>query len=100
MVGAHEGGAPATPIGDREKCMRTRGLLTRLMATVAALVIPTLMLVAAPAAMAAASPSPSAAEDQPLVNWTWLGVGLGGALVLLVIMYVLTRFFGNRRGEE
>ena len=42
----------------------------------------------------------AAAEDEPMVNWTWLAVGLGGAAVLLVIMYVFTRFFGNRRHEE
>ena len=42
----------------------------------------------------------TAEEDEPVVNWTWLAAGLGGAALLVVIMYVLTRFFGNRRNEE
>ncbi len=42
----------------------------------------------------------TAEEDEPMVNWTWLAAGLGGAALLVVIMYVLTRFFGNRRNEE
>ena len=42
----------------------------------------------------------AAAEDKPFVNWTWLAVGLGGMLVLLAIMFVLTRVFGRARREE
>ena len=42
----------------------------------------------------------AAAEDKPLVNWKWLGVGLGGVLILVVIMFVLTRVFGKARREE
>jgi hypothetical protein len=42
----------------------------------------------------------AAAEDKPFVNWTWLAAGLGGALVLLAIMLVLTRVFGRARREE
>ena len=34
---------------------------------------------------------PTAAEDKPLVNWKWLGVGLGGVLIMLVVMFLLTR---------
>jgi hypothetical protein len=30
----------------------------------------------------------------------WLGLGLGGVILLLVVMYLFTRFFGNRREEE
>jgi len=40
------------------------------------------------------------AEDEPAVNWGWLAAGLGGALVLLALMFVLTRFFGRARREE
>jgi peptide/nickel transport system substrate-binding protein len=42
----------------------------------------------------------AAAEKKPFVNWTWLAVGLGGMLVLLAIMFVLTRVFGRARREE
>jgi hypothetical protein len=101
MVGAHEGGAPATPISDREKCMRTRGLPTRAILRAATLFVLMLVLVAATAAVAAASsPSPAPVEDQPLVDWTWLGLGLGGVALLLVVMYLMTRFFGNRQEGE
>jgi peptide/nickel transport system substrate-binding protein len=41
-----------------------------------------------------------AAEDVPLVNWTWLAVGLGGVLIMVVIMFILTRFFRRRQEEE
>ncbi len=53
----------------------------------------------APGVAAASSPSPTPA-DKPFVNWTWLAVGLGGMLVLLVVMFVLTRFFGKQREKE
>ena len=42
----------------------------------------------------------AAAEKKPTVNWTWLAVGLGGSIVLVVIMFLLTRVFGRRRREE
>jgi len=42
----------------------------------------------------------AAAEKKPLVNWKWLGVGLGGVIVLVVIMFALTRLFGKARREE
>ena len=41
-----------------------------------------------------------ATGDEPLVNWTWLCLGLGGAAIRLVVMYLFTRFFGGRRNEE
>jgi len=41
-----------------------------------------------------------AAEDVPLVNWTWLAVGLGGVLIMVVVMFILTRFFRRRQEEE
>ena len=42
----------------------------------------------------------AAAEDEPMVNWKWLAVGLGGVLVLIVVMFLLTRVFGAGGGEE
>jgi hypothetical protein len=42
----------------------------------------------------------TAEEDEPMVNWTWLAVGLGGVLILVGVMFVLTRFFNGRRNEE
>jgi peptide/nickel transport system substrate-binding protein len=48
-------------------------------------------------ALKTASP---AAKKQPTVNWTWLAVGLGGVVALLVVMFLLTRVFGSRRREE
>ena len=48
----------------------------------------------------AASASPTPAADEPLVNWAWLAIGLGGVLILIVIMFVLTRVFRNARREE
>ena len=42
----------------------------------------------------------AAEEKKPLVNWKWLGVGLGGVVILVVIMFVLTRVFGKARREE
>jgi len=69
----------------------------------ASLVIVLLLVLAAalcaPGVAAASSPSPTT-EDQPFVNWTWLAIGLGGMLALLVVMFILTRFFGKRREEE
>ena len=40
------------------------------------------------------------AEDEPIVNWKWLAVGMGGVVVMIVVMFVLTRVFGSRRREE
>ncbi|HTX68121.1 MAG TPA: hypothetical protein VMH50_03115, partial [Thermoleophilia bacterium] len=37
---------------------------------------------------------------KPLVNWKWLGLGLGGVLVLLLVMLLLTRVFSSARREE
>ncbi len=42
----------------------------------------------------------TAPEKKPLVNWGWLAAGLGGMIVLLVVMFLLTRVFGGRRREE
>ena len=42
----------------------------------------------------------TAPKKQPTVNWTWLAVGLGGSLILVVAMFLLTRVFGKRRREE
>ncbi len=42
----------------------------------------------------------AAAEKKPLVNWKWLGIGLGGVILLVVIMFALTRMFGKARREE
>jgi hypothetical protein len=69
-------------------------------ATVIALVVFSVAADVAAAASVVPSPSPSTAADEPLVNWTWLGAGLGGAAVLLIVMYLLTRFFNNRGPAE
>ena len=60
-----------------------------------------LLVLAATAGVAdvAASSSPAPTEEEPIVNWTWLAVGLGGVVILLVVMFVLTRYFGSRRKE-
>jgi hypothetical protein len=42
----------------------------------------------------------AATEDEPLVNWKWLAVGMGGVVVMIVIMFLLTRVFRSRREEE
>jgi peptide/nickel transport system substrate-binding protein len=42
----------------------------------------------------------AAVEDEPLVNWTWLAVGLGGVVIMLVIMFFLTRHYRHRQEEE
>ena len=42
----------------------------------------------------------AAAEKKPLVNWKWLGIGLGGVIILVLIMFGLTRLFGKARREE
>lgn len=42
----------------------------------------------------------TAAEDKPFVNWTWLAVGLGGALILLGGMWLMTRLFSRKKEEE
>jgi peptide/nickel transport system substrate-binding protein len=40
------------------------------------------------------------ATKKPLVNWKWLAIGLGGVIVMLVIMFLLTRVFRSGRREE
>ena len=40
------------------------------------------------------------AKDEPLVNWGWLGIGLGGVLVMVVVMFLLTRLYRRRQDEE
>ncbi len=52
----------------------------------------------AAAASPAVSPS-SAPAQQPTVNWAWLALGLGGSIILVVIMFLLTRVFGKRRPQ-
>jgi ABC-type transport system substrate-binding protein len=37
---------------------------------------------------------------KPLVNWTWLAVGLGGALVMLGVMFWLSRHMKPRQEED
>jgi hypothetical protein len=39
-------------------------------------------------------------EDEPFVNWTWLAVGMGGVVVMIVVMFLLTRVFRRRQEEE
>jgi hypothetical protein len=75
---------------------RTRLLVTAGMAIVVQSVLAAAASVAcAAAASATASPS-SAPAHQPTVNWLWLGFGLGGSIILLVGMFLLTRVFGKR----
>ena len=40
------------------------------------------------------------AKDEPLVNWKWLGIGMGGVVILIVVMYFLSRMFRGRQEEE
>jgi hypothetical protein len=76
---------------------RRAGLSVILSSILALLVL--LAVHCAPVFAAAASPSPSAAAvKKPFVNWSWLAVGLGGALILLGIMYYLSRHI-RPRGE-
>jgi peptide/nickel transport system substrate-binding protein len=37
---------------------------------------------------------------KPLVNWTWLAVGLGGALIMLGVMFWLSRHIKPRQEED
>ena len=62
--------------------------------------VPLLLLAATAAVAHAASSSPTPAGDEPTVNWTWLAVGLGGVIVMLVIMLLLTRVFRRRQDQE
>ena len=76
---------------------RTRLLVTTGMVLTLQLVLATAASVAcAAAASPAASPS-SAPTNQPTVNWTWLAVGLGGSLILVIVMFLMTRVFAKRR---
>ncbi len=75
---------------------RPAGLLVK-----ASIVLALLLLMSVVVDVAHASTSSSPAPvDQPLVNWTWLAVGLGGVAVMLVVMFLLTRVFGSRRRED
>ena len=42
----------------------------------------------------------TATEKKPLVNWGWLAAGLGGMIVLLAIMYFLSRHIRPRQEED
>ena len=81
--------------------MTARTGRTRLLATTGMVLILQLVLAAAASVACAAAVSPSASPSapvhQPTVNWTWLAVGLGGSALLVGIMYLLTRVFGNRQ---
>ena len=81
--------------------MTARTGRTRLLATTGMVLILQLVLAAAAsvawAAAVSPSASPSAPAHQPAVNWTWLAVGLGGSLILVVVMFLLTRVFAKRR---
>jgi hypothetical protein len=54
-------------------------------------------VVSAAAASASASPTP---VKKPLVNWGWLAFGLGGVILLLLVMLLLTRVFASRQGNR
>jgi hypothetical protein len=73
-----------------------------LIKTAMILLVPLVVAAVVGTAQATASSSPAPAEkvEQPLVNWGWLAAGLGGMVVLLVVMFLLTRVFGGRRREE
>jgi len=36
---------------------------------------------------------------KPLVNWSWIIVGFGGAIVLLVLWYLLQRYLVRRQSQ-
>jgi uncharacterized membrane protein len=99
MVGEHRvGGGHRRPTDVQGDGMlaRIRTALTIIIAGLTALLAP----LAAHAAPALATVSPSqtpAPADEPFVNWTWLGLGLGGMIVMLVIMVFLTRIFAARQ---
>jgi hypothetical protein len=81
--------------------MRVRTRPAGLLVTASMVLVGIVLLAAAGVAVAAsASPSPSAAEKAPLVNWGWLAFGLGGVVILLVVMFLLTRVFRSARREE
>ena len=42
----------------------------------------------------------TATAKKPLVNWTWLAVGIGGALILLGVMFFLSRHIRPRQEED
>jgi peptide/nickel transport system substrate-binding protein len=42
----------------------------------------------------------TATVKKPLVNWTWLAVGIGGALILLGVMFFLSRHIRPRNEED
>jgi hypothetical protein len=81
--------------------MRVRTRPAGLLVTASMVLVWIVLLAAAGVAGAASSTaSPAPAEKAPLVNWGWLAMGLGGMLVLLAIMFVLTRMFGRRREDQ
>ena len=78
---------------------RTRLLVTTGMVLILQFVLATAASVACAAAASPAA-SPSAPAHQPTVNWAWLAVGLGGSIILVVTMFLLTRVFGKRRPRK
>ena len=52
--------------------------------------------VATPAASQSAGATPA---KKPLVNWSWIIVGFGGAIVLLVLWYLLQRYLVRRQSQ-
>ena len=42
----------------------------------------------------------AAAVKKPFVNWTWLAVGLGGVLIMLGVMFWLSRHIKPRQEED
>jgi hypothetical protein len=75
---------------------RLAGLLVKGVVFVLLFVVPA----AATGVAFAASASPTPTEDEPLVNWTWLAVGLGGVIIMILIMFFLTRVFRRRQEDE
>ncbi len=51
------------------------------------------------AGAASASGPALTVAGEPLVDWKWLAVGLGGAALLVVLMWVLQRYFFQRRDK-
>ncbi len=79
---------------------RLAGLLNKASLVLVLLTVLAAALCVPGLAAASSSPAAAAAEDAPFVNWTWLAVGLGGALLLLVGMWVMTRLFVRKKEEE